>query len=728
MRWLAAVALCCALAESSRAGEEHGGELLAALQRRFIANDSLSSTVFVVSPEVDGTVSRLLSVLRWVGGPFALASVLAHPVQLSAALLSINATALAQQLELTPRKTPRAFLFDSAEDLFSFEELSPDLLASPLGLRSFLATRHAAEVHLQLPAQFPSPLELHWADFRGNTRLVRLGAEAPWGVLLPRGVEIQFSAAGHLFVTMRPAEEGGEGADVSEQKCELEVQGTEEGGEGPSSPYVELLRTQLHRVRGLVLVPPLREGDAIKVDLSRPLFNAAQLLSPRCRLLLETDIKTDNNTETETEFESRWDQTGGKCGAFATRDCFREALLHYWRWQRFSQVGVQQWAVPALPLATLEEVETQAEAEIEAEAQGARAGVAAGAGVGAWATNGATNGASKEAIQGSTRNLWTLVDLPPHLTARLQAAHLLARLQSVAEPPISLVFNQLTVSSHYAPLPVHLLAELEGAVRGQMVSWLRRLEHAGVEGDAGTGAGAGAGADVDDVGSLEGDSGNLELTGQYACREYRSGAVVRWHTDPAESQPLTAIVHIAHQLCRGDRGGDRGGDREDETGDESGGDSAIRCDDSSSNDSSSCRTSGSSDGSGDACGSNWAITLPSSLHSFCAGALCPCAGTTEAGVGTGVEGGVEGGVGIGEDVGAGEDAGAGAAQGEEAPCPAHTSLQHIFLRPGQVLLLQSAKLPHAREQPLRGAWYANAFFHYRPAGWQDLPAIRDLGH
>jgi len=36
----------------------------------------------------------------------------------------------------------------------------------------------------------------------------------------------------------------------------------------------------------------------------------------------------------------------------------------------------------------------------------------------------------------------------------------------------------------------------------------------------------------------------LKITGSYGVREYRRGAVINYHTDPAETQPLTAIVHL----------------------------------------------------------------------------------------------------------------------------------------------------------------------------------------
>lgn len=62
----------------------------------------------------------------------------------------------------------------------------------------------------------------------------------------------------------------------------------------------------------------------------------------------------------------------------------------------------------------------------------------------------------------------------------------------------------------------------------------------------------------------------------------------------------------------------------------------------------------------------------------------------------------------------------------ESPAFDWTSLDNIDLEVGQVLLLQSAKLPHARLRPYPGEWYANAFVHFAPRGWADQPAVRAL--
>ena len=39
----------------------------------------------------------------------------------------------------------------------------------------------------------------------------------------------------------------------------------------------------------------------------------------------------------------------------------------------------------------------------------------------------------------------------------------------------------------------------------------------------------------------------------------------------------------------------------------------------------------------------------------------------------------------------------------------------VGLAPGQMLLYESARLPHGRTRPLRGESYTNIFVHYRPA-------------
>ena len=40
--------------------------------------------------------------------------------------------------------------------------------------------------------------------------------------------------------------------------------------------------------------------------------------------------------------------------------------------------------------------------------------------------------------------------------------------------------------------------------------------------------------------------------------------------------------------------------------------------------------------------------------------------------------------------------------------------ESIILKPGEMLLYESAKLPHGRQKPLRGDFYDNLFVHFFP--------------
>ena len=49
-------------------------------------------------------------------------------------------------------------------------------------------------------------------------------------------------------------------------------------------------------------------------------------------------------------------------------------------------------------------------------------------------------------------------------------------------------------------------------------------------------------------------------------------------------------------------------------------------------------------------------------------------------------------------------------------------VHEVVLEPGQLLLYESAKLPHGRPQPLHGRSYASLFLHYRPVDWEHVLA------
>ena len=204
-----------------------------------------------------------------------------------------------------------------------------------------------------------------------------------------------------------------------------------------------------------------------------------------------------------------------------------------------------------------------------------------------------------------------MAKLPAKLTAELSTFHRSSRTSiSVAEPPISLVFNQFEARTYYTALPSALLDALVTEAHVATAQWL------GIPAD------------------------ELEVTGAYGSREYRQGALVRWHVDPADTQPLTAIIHIADS-------------------------------DSANNDTVQHEH-------------RWAIEVPTDLaifHNF----------TT---------------------------AYSGSKLGQSGE-----NMHKIYLAEGEMLLLQSAKLPHARILPYNGEWYANAFVHFAPLGWADREEI-----
>ena len=49
--------------------------------------------------------------------------------------------------------------------------------------------------------------------------------------------------------------------------------------------------------------------------------------------------------------------------------------------------------------------------------------------------------------------------------------------------------------------------------------------------------------------------------------------------------------------------------------------------------------------------------------------------------------------------------------------------ERIFMKPGDMVLYESASLPHSREEPLKGDFYRNIFIHYQP---QDLEWFKNL--
>jgi hypothetical protein len=428
-----------------------------------------------------------------------------------------------------------------------------------LAVRRTLRQRTAIRVMFSADNKFEVPVELRWAPFRGNMKVVRIGVNDSSLWLYPGQSALQYTSAGHLFVVMTR-------------------QGNEEY-QRASQPLVEL-ENAFKQVIGLCLVPFSLSGTNVSISSSSPaMFNAQKLLEatvhyPECNSYMSGAL---------TLAESIQDS--------ATRGCFRRMLLTYWEHQRLSQVPVHLWAVPAISVAT------------------------------------SPSSASDISSMGGVdhpKALWTLGSLSRTLIQEAFAWHTTHRtVAASAEPPISLVFNQLESPTFHVPLPGALMQRIVDEVRQQVATWL------------------GVAAET------------LEVTGQYGCREYRNGAVVRWHVDPVETQPLTAIIHIADDRTSTSAGPPR---------------------------------------------SQWSLQLPKSLEEFGRYNVTALASPRTFLIDR-------------KDGTRSYDA---------------TVLETIDLQVGQVLIVQSAKLPHARLQPFTGDWYANAFVHFAPRGWAEQDAVQAL--
>ncbi len=51
----------------------------------------------------------------------------------------------------------------------------------------------------------------------------------------------------------------------------------------------------------------------------------------------------------------------------------------------------------------------------------------------------------------------------------------------------------------------------------------------------------------------------------------------------------------------------------------------------------------------------------------------------------------------------------------------------IILHPGEMLLYESAKMPHGRVKPFKGNFFDNVFVHFKPSkAWYDEEYALDL--
>ena len=127
------------------------------------------------------------------------------------------------------------------------------------------------------------------------------------------------------------------------------------------------------------------------------------------------------------------------------------------------------------------------------------------------------------ALQRLSSDPYMFLELPQQLQAGLLSEYLKNRntVSAVVEPLISTVFNQLETNTIYIPVSPERMDELSGYILREVSTWLGR----------------------DD----------LEVTGAYGIREYRRNAVIDFHVDPAQTQPITAVLHVSHseqsQVC-----------------------------------------------------------------------------------------------------------------------------------------------------------------------------------
>lgn len=255
---------------------------------------------------------------------------------------------------------------------------------------------------------------------------------------------------------------------------------------------------------------------------------------------------------------------------FNTARPMESLLLTYWEHQRKCQIHLNSWALPSLQVVAsslLGESQHRQQSEQFEE----------------------------ETI--TTNHLWRKVSLPAKMAEKFKYQFLnVKETQGQQESFISMVFNQHAIPTDFVPSPSSGLKLLEIEVLREAFNWF--------------------GIQVRD----------WMVSSSYGYRVYRKDAVIRWHVDPTETQPLTAIIHIAHS------------DDQQQP---------------------------------------WMFHVPKTLR------------------------------GIQEDLD--ED-----------------NLEAIELQEGEMLLIQSAKLPHARLLPLQQDFYANVFVHLAPEGWIDRPEVRSL--
>ena len=490
----------------------------------------------------------------------------------------------------------------------------------------------------------PFPMEIRWAEFRGNMKLIRLGDNSKSLVLHDGESNVQISSVGHLFVVMKPVNL------INDNWFSLAA----------NHEHVELI-TNINQIVGMYIVSS-RDEMTVKLGLDQRAFlNVEELM--RITGAVCADYLYQDTLISDTISNPN------------LKVCIKAMLLTYWEHQRLSQVPVYTWTVPTIPTVSSYTTTTTTNSDISYEYYSNDKNI-----------NKDSNNDTKDNINDvvSTRALWITKHLTDDFTHRIADWHRTHRGTDMShpEPPISLVFNQLEAPTYYTPLSDELHQALVDEVHHMVADWL------GVEKEG------------------------LEVTGAYSSREYRQGAVVRWHVDPVETQPITAIVHI------GSSSGSRSRRR-----------SCCCIHTTTTNYSDSCTVGTSTftknhhdysysaskeysiqnsniatepqctaynySSNHSKSSRSWLLQVPKSLTQFITYKI----------------------------------------SSQATAHISHNTTEHIYdpemlyninIQPGEVLLLQSSKLPHARLLPLQDEWYTNAFVHFRPKEWMHQDIIHSL--
>lgn len=335
---------------------------------------------------------------------------------------------------------------------------------------------------------------------------------------------------------------------------------------------------ELDRIIGLYLVPAvyLPHNDLLPIIVSptnNKLFNFSiirhhQYISDYYQRTNESNLLGNLYRQNYLSTDDALRRLTESAASSDNFEYFRTSLKIYWEFQRKSQIQLLNKYLPLISFYGDEQT-----------------GLVSVSGV-------------QENYQSSRNDFYKKITLPHNLHQELKAAYLEERKKiHQQETFISMVFNQDEAPTYFVPLQnMELMRQLENFIVHETSQWLNI------------------------------SSSELEITSSYAFREYSRDSIIRWHVDPIETQPITAIIHIA---------------------------------DSSSG---TCTES-------EEC---WELSIAKGFYFN------------------------------------------------------SWDVDKVVLAEGEVLLIQSGKIPHARLIPSSYEYYTNAFVHLAPKNWNELPILQLL--